>query len=84
MEIESIIPVLEPATLNRSPITVKKPIITPPNIAAVGIILLNLPITDSYLKLGMVSSLDLTLRAKSLGDVLLTTIHNLYRVGFTL
>jgi len=60
MEIDNIIPVLDPATSNKSPITVRKPIITPPSIAATGIILLNLATTDSYLKLGRVSSLALT------------------------
>ena len=46
MDIESIIPVLDPATFKRSPKTVRKPIKTPPNIAAVGIISSIVPITD--------------------------------------
>jgi hypothetical protein len=46
---DSIIPVLEPATLSKSPTTVKNPITMPPNIAAVGINSLNVPITDYYL-----------------------------------
>ena len=43
---DSKIPVLDPATLKRSPTTVKKPIAIPPNIAAVGIISFNRWITD--------------------------------------
>jgi hypothetical protein len=46
MEIESIIPVLDPATFKRSPRTVMKPITTPPNIAAIGMVSSNAEITD--------------------------------------
>lgn len=54
MDIDNMIPVLDPATLSRSPTTVRNPITMPPNMAAVGIISLKVPMTDFYLKLGMV------------------------------
>lgn len=56
-------PVLEPATSKRSPTTVKNPMKTPPNMAAVGIISLRWPTVDCSWWLGRVRLRDLSIFA---------------------
>lgn len=63
MDIESIIPVLEPATFSRSPTTVRNPIITPPSIVATGMVYSKVLITDFSVGLAVVSYADLMLFA---------------------
>ena len=63
MDIDNMMPVLDPATSSKSPTTVKNPMAIPPSTAAVGISLLKRPITDSSFQLGSVSCCERTILA---------------------